>query len=175
MYHRRRDRRHCRVPVRARAARTDGVSGLRADLGRDARSVFELRDRTILRTLSRGEGFQARSSGRAAYGVIMDIRENVRVALDTLRSRKARSALTILGIVIGVTSVIAVAAIIDGLNGYMLNRINSFGSRSFFITRIPPGYTGVGRMPAKIRTRKYLEISASEISRYLRVRIFAGI
>src|SRR5271157_3603394 len=54
------------------------------------------------------------------------------VALDTLRTRKVRSGLTILGIVIGVTSVISVAAIIDGLNGYILNRIRSFGSRSLF-------------------------------------------
>ena len=87
-----------------------------------------------------------------------EVKENLIVALDTLRSRKIRSALTILGIVIGVTSVISVAAIIDGLNGYIQNRIKSFGSRSFFITRIPPGYTGIGRLPARIRTRKYLEI-----------------
>ena len=46
-----------------------------------------------------------------------EVNENLCVALDTLRSRKIRSALTILGIVIGVTSVISVAAIIDGLNG----------------------------------------------------------
>ena len=59
--------------------------------------------------------------------------------MDTLRARKVRSALTILGIVIGVTSVISVAAIIDGLNGLIQARIKSFGSRSFFITRIPPG------------------------------------
>src|SRR5215467_7129674 len=88
-----------------------------------------------------------------------DIKENLLVALDTLRSRKARSALTILGIVIGVTSVISVAAIIDGLNGYMQNRIQSFGSRSFFITRIPPGFTGFAPLPQKIRIRKYLDIS----------------
>ena len=48
-----------------------------------------------------------------------EVRENLLVALDTLRTRKVRSGLTILGIVIGVTSVISVAAIIDGLNGYI--------------------------------------------------------
>jgi putative ABC transport system permease protein len=90
-----------------------------------------------------------------------EIKENLFVALDTLRSRKIRSALTILGIVIGVTSVISVAAIIDGLNGYIQHRIQSFGSRSFFISRIPPG-TGPGRLPQKIRTRKYLEISDAQ-------------
>jgi putative ABC transport system permease protein len=50
-----------------------------------------------------------------------------------------------------------VAAIIDGLNGYIQARIQSFGSRTFFMTRIPPGLTG-GRLPQKIRMRKYLEI-----------------
>jgi putative ABC transport system permease protein len=90
-----------------------------------------------------------------------EFRENLLVALDTLRSRKVRSGLTILGIVIGVTSVISVAAIIDGLNGYIQNRVKSFGSRSFFITRIPPGFTG-GRLPHKVRMRKYLEIADAE-------------
>ena len=59
-----------------------------------------------------------------------ELKENLAVAMDTLRSRKVRSALTILGIIIGVTSVICVAAIIDGLNALILSRINSFGSRS---------------------------------------------
>ncbi len=88
-----------------------------------------------------------------------EIKENLLVALDTLRARKIRSALTILGIVIGVTSVISVAAIIDGLNGYIQGRIQSFGSRSFFVTRIPPGFNGFGGLPQKIRIRKYLDAS----------------
>src|SRR5438309_10497767 len=85
-----------------------------------------------------------------------EMKENLLVALDTIRSRKRRSALTILGIVIAVTSVITVAAIIDGLNGYLKGRINTLGSRSMFITRIPAGYTG-GRLPANVRTRRYLQ------------------
>jgi len=93
-----------------------------------------------------------------------EIKENMLVALDTLRSRKIRSALTILGIVIGVTSVISVAAIIDGLNGYIQASIQGFGSRTFFVTRIPPG-GGLGRLPQKIRVRKYLQMSDAQ---YLR-------
>lgn len=94
--------------------------------------------------------------------------EAVKMALDTLRTNKLRSGLTILGIVIGVTSVISVAAIIDGLNGYILNRIRSFGSRSLFLTRIPTGYTGIGRLPQNIRMRNYLEISDA---RYLKENV----
>ena len=82
--------------------------------------------------------------------------ENVRVALDTLRARKMRSALTILGIVIGVTSVIAVASIIDGLNTLVKDRVSRLGSNTLFITRISPNQ-GPGRLPYKIRIRKYLQ------------------
>ena len=82
--------------------------------------------------------------------------ENLRVALDTLRARKARSALTILGIVIGVTSVITVAAIIDGLNGVVKDRVSRLGSNTLFVTRMPTGQ-GPGRLPERIRIRKYLE------------------
>lgn len=83
-------------------------------------------------------------------------RENLAVAFDTLRARKMRSALTILGIVIGVTSVIAVASIIDGLNGLIGERVAQLGSRTLFVTRIPAGQ-GPGRIPQKIRLRKYLQ------------------
>ncbi len=60
-----------------------------------------------------------------------EIFENISVAFDTLRANKARSALTILGIVIGVTSVISVAAIITGLNQYIAAKVESFGSRTY--------------------------------------------
>jgi putative ABC transport system permease protein len=82
--------------------------------------------------------------------------ENLSAAVNTLRDRKVRSALTILGVVIGVTSVIAVASIIDGLNGVVKERVSKLGSRTLFVTRIPPTQ-GLGRLPQKIRMRKYLE------------------
>ncbi len=82
--------------------------------------------------------------------------ENVSVAVETLRANKLRSGLTILGIVVGVTTVIAVASIIDGLNGEIKERVQRLGSNTLFITRIPP-MQDVTRLPAKIRVRKYLE------------------
>jgi putative ABC transport system permease protein len=83
-------------------------------------------------------------------------RENFYAAMDTLRSSKVRSALTILGIVIGVSSVISMAAIIQGLNKFVQDRVESLGSRTYFLTRFPPG-TDPSRMPEKIRVRKYLQ------------------
>jgi len=93
-----------------------------------------------------------------------ELRENLLVAFDTLRSHKIRSGLTVLGIVIGVTSVIAVASIIDGLNGYIADRVESFGSRTYFISRIPLG-PRFGRMPEHIRLRKYFEPGDAEAIR----------
>ena len=84
--------------------------------------------------------------------------ENLLVALDTLRSHKVRSGLTILGIVIGVTSVISVASIIDGLNGFVQAKVDSLGSRTYFISRLPAGQDP-NRLPLKIRIRKYIEYS----------------
>jgi putative ABC transport system permease protein len=82
--------------------------------------------------------------------------ENVSVAIDTLRANKVRSGLTILGIVVGVTTVIAVASIIDGLNGEIKERVERLGSNTLFVTRIPPMQNSQ-RLPEKIRVRKYLE------------------
>jgi putative ABC transport system permease protein len=84
-----------------------------------------------------------------------EFRENLIVSLDTLRGHKVRTGLTLLGIVIGVTSVISVAAIIDGLNLFIQQRVEGLGSRTYFVARFPFG-TNPGRMPEKYRLRKYL-------------------
>jgi putative ABC transport system permease protein len=85
--------------------------------------------------------------------------ENLSVAVETLRTHKVRSALTVLGIVIGVTSVISVAAIIDGLNGYISQRVEQMGSRTFFVMRVAGS---LGRIPEKMQRRKYIVAGTAE-------------
>jgi len=63
--------------------------------------------------------------------------EAVRIALTSLRAHKLRSFLTVLGILIGVSSVVAVVAIINGLDRYVGERVLELGSRSFSLQRIP--------------------------------------
>lgn len=63
--------------------------------------------------------------------------EAVRIALASLRAHKLRSFLTVLGILIGVSSVVAVVAIINGLDRYVGERVLQLGSRSFSLQRIP--------------------------------------
>lgn len=82
--------------------------------------------------------------------------ENLQVSMDTLRAHKVRSGLTLLGVVIGVSSVIAVAAIIEGLNRYIQGMVEQLGSRTFFVARIQMGPQNFGRLPEKLRLRKFL-------------------
>lgn len=87
--------------------------------------------------------------------------ENLWVALDTLRAHKVRSSLTLLGIVIGVASVIGVAAIINGLNKFISDKVEQLGSRTWFVGRMGFGMDP-GRLPERIRRRKHLEYDYAE-------------
>jgi putative ABC transport system permease protein len=85
-------------------------------------------------------------------------RENFLAALATLRASKVRTTLTVMGIIIGVSSVISMAAIIQGLNKFVQDRVESLGSRTYFVSRFPPG-SDPSRWPESIRTRKYFDYS----------------
>lgn len=63
--------------------------------------------------------------------------ESMRMAMETLRSNKMRSGLTILGIVIGVTTVIALSSFINGLNQNVENLVASFGTNVYWVFRFP--------------------------------------
>jgi len=99
-----------------------------------------------------------------AFMTLAQARENFLAAMDTLRSSKVRSALTVLGIVIGVASVISMAAIIQGLNKFVQDRVESLGSRTYFLTRFPPG-TDPSHLPERYRTRRYFEYNYAELLR----------
>lgn len=80
-------------------------------------------------------------------------RENLSEALDSIRLRKGQAFLTVLGIVIGVASVTAVAAIIEGLNRDVVGRVQQLGSKVFFVGRFPGG-TMPDQWTEEIRRRK---------------------
>ncbi len=63
--------------------------------------------------------------------------ESIRMALETVRANKLRSGLTILGIVIGVTTVITISSIISGLNNNVQTWVNSLGSNVLWIFHMP--------------------------------------
>jgi putative ABC transport system permease protein len=79
--------------------------------------------------------------------------ESVKMALDTLRTNKLRSGLTILGIVIGVMTVIVISSVINGLNNNVSNLVEQFGTNVIWVFRFP--VIGV-RPTTEMLTRKQL-------------------
>ncbi|MEO6994016.1 MAG: ABC transporter permease [Lacunisphaera sp.] len=67
----------------------------------------------------------------------MNIFETLRLALSSLSANKLRSALTMLGIAVGVFSVIGVMTVITGLRGSIENGLNVLGANSFQISKYP--------------------------------------
>ena len=67
------------------------------------------------------------------------VRENLLLALDTLRSHKFRAFLTILGVLIGTATVIGVASIFKGLDQQVVDVAEGFGTRTLFIFKWDPG------------------------------------
>jgi len=69
-----------------------------------------------------------------------NLRENLWLALDTLRSHKFRSFLTVLGVLIGTTTVIGVASIIAGLDRQVVEVATEFGTRTLWVYKFQPGF-----------------------------------
>ncbi len=63
--------------------------------------------------------------------------EAVRIAAASLRANKLRSLLTVLGILIGVSSVVAVVAITEGLDRYISDKVLELGTKSFTVQKFP--------------------------------------
>lgn len=73
-----------------------------------------------------------------------DVKESAAMAIDTLRANKLRSSLTILGVSVGVITVIFMVSIIQGLNKAFADQIESLGSNTIFISKFDPSF---GRPP----------------------------
>ena len=84
-----------------------------------------------------------------------DYKENLKLALDTLRQHKLRSFLTMLGVIVGTMTVIAIASIIVGLNRNITQEIQAFGTNTIFFSRIGSGIRFHG-LTKEERLRKYL-------------------
>src|SRR5947199_6265813 len=85
----------------------------------------------------------------------LQLGEALFLAFDTLRKNALRSSLTILGIVIGITTVITVSAMINGLNDNVLAGIRELGSDTIICYRFP--WASLSRPPSEWFNRKELQ------------------
>jgi putative ABC transport system permease protein len=89
-----------------------------------------------------------------------EFKEAVELAFDALRRNPMRSFLTVLGIVIGVSTVIAIGAVVNGLNTNVVGQIESLGSNVIICYRF--SFVTLGRRPAEELQRKELKAEWAE-------------
>jgi putative ABC transport system permease protein len=88
-----------------------------------------------------------RKSGRLG-----EFKEAIALALDVLWRNPLRSFLTVLGIVIGVSTIIVIGAVINGLNANVLGNIQSLGSSTIIVSKM--SWATFGRQPMEVLQRK---------------------
>ena len=81
--------------------------------------------------------------------------ENMKMALETIRTHKIRSFLTVLGVVIGVAAAILTASVLLGFQNNIKESFNEFGINNLWIFRFDIGLH-IGRLSAEQRMRKSL-------------------
>jgi putative ABC transport system permease protein len=84
-----------------------------------------------------------------------EAKESILLALDVLRRNPLRSSLTILGIMIGVTTIIVIGAVVNGLNSNVLGQIQQLGSSTIICYRF--SWATLGRLSPEVLQRKKLK------------------
>ncbi|HEY3202510.1 MAG TPA: ABC transporter permease, partial [Thermoanaerobaculia bacterium] len=84
--------------------------------------------------------------------------ENLRFALLAVRAHKLRASLTVLGIVVGVATVIAMVSIVTGFNNNMVRSFQSFGATLVMFQKYEPRFGPGGPRPEGERRRKDLTL-----------------
>ncbi len=87
----------------------------------------------------------------------MHLAESIRIALRSLWANKLRSVLTLLGVVIGISSVIAVVTFVSGINDYVAKKIFNLGADVFIISKMSAVETNVERF-LEAEKRKNLDM-----------------
>lgn len=94
---------------------------------------------------------------------IDDVKESAAIAIETVRTNKLRSSLTILGVTVGVVTVIFMVSIIQGLNKAFADQIESLGSNTIFVSKFNPSF---GRQPGQEeRQRKDINLDDADAIR----------
>ena len=94
---------------------------------------------------------------------LRNVGEGVAIAFDSLRANKLRSGLTILGVVIGVTTVMAIASMVQGIRTQIFNAIETAGPSVFYIVRFfSQTPVNPDRLPYEVRIRPVVATGDAE-------------
>ena len=85
----------------------------------------------------------------------MRFRDTVRLALAALAAHKLRTVLTLVGLIIGVMSLILVMTLIQGANGYVESKIANLGTDIFQVSKVPLATTDFQEI---LRARKFRDL-----------------
>ena len=95
--------------------------------------------------------------------MLRNVGEGVTIALASLRENKLRSGLTILGVVIGVTTVMAIASMVQGIRSQIFNAIETAGPSVFYVMRFFSSTPlNPDRLPYAVRIRPVLSTPDAE-------------
>ncbi len=102
--------------------------------------------------------------------------EGFGIALDQLRTNKLRSALTILGVVIGVATVMAMASIVQGIRDQIITTIEVAGPKTFYVVRIfSQTPLNPDALPKEVRIRPVMKSEEAQAIALLPEIQYAGI
>jgi putative ABC transport system permease protein len=108
--------------------------------------------------------------------IIRNADEGVRIALDSLRANKLRAALTILGVVIGVATVMAMASIVQGIRAQIFSTIEIAGPTTFYVMRFwSQTPLDPDNLPREVRIRPVLAPRDAEALRAVPELDYAGL
>jgi len=97
---------------------------------------------------------------------VPNLLEGVAIALGAMRANKLRSALTILGVVIGVATVMTVASMVQGIRSQIVNAIEVSGPQVFYILRFfTQSPMDPDRLPYELRIRPILQARDANAAR----------
>ena len=91
---------------------------------------------------------------------MIDYRENLAMALETLLAHKFRSFLTILGIVVGILTVIVIASILTGMRQSIVSQLEDYGTNNIYAFHL--SMMQVGRRSREEMMRKPLTVQDAE-------------
>jgi putative ABC transport system permease protein len=98
--------------------------------------------------------------------MIRNIGEGVSIALDSIRANKLRSFLTILGVVIGVSTVMTIASMVQGIRTQIFNAIETAGPTAFYVVRFfSQTPLNPDRLPYEVRIRPVLQSTDADAIR----------